>query len=151
MSIAELFQSYAEDFELTFVDDDWSRLEKYFTENAIYETGGAFASKHVGRERALRALKENISGFDRRCDSRTLETIEGPQIDGDTLSRRWRCTFTIHGAPDLIIIGDERAHFEGSQICHLEEVLSEDSQVALGKWIEAHRSKLLSNEPTTNG
>lgn len=142
MNIADYFQKYADDFELTFVDDDWSRLEQHFTKNAIYETRGAFASIHRGRVQVFKALRENISRFDRRCDSRHLETIEGPQIDGDTLTRRWCCTFTISGAPDLSIVGDECAHYEGDRISRLEEMLTEESQVALGRWIEKHQAKL---------
>ncbi|MCZ6890170.1 MAG: nuclear transport factor 2 family protein [Gammaproteobacteria bacterium] len=142
MNLADLFKNYADDFELTFVDDNWSRLEQYFTENAIYETEGALASVHTGRDQVFTALRENISRFDRRCDSRNLETIEGPQIEGDTLTRRWRCTFTLRGAPDLSIVGDERAHYERDRICRLEEMLTEDSQITLGEWIGKYQSKL---------
>lgn len=142
MKLVDLFQKYAEDFELTFVDDNWSRLEQYFTKNAIYQTSGRFASTHTGRNQVLEALRQNISRFDRRCDTRSLETIEGPVTDGNILTRRWRCTFTLRGAADLSIVGDERAHYEGRRICRLEETLTENSQTALGEWVAKHQSKL---------
>ena len=37
MSIQERFQSYADAFEETYVDDDWSRIEQFFTEDAVFE------------------------------------------------------------------------------------------------------------------
>ena len=36
MSRVARFEAYADDFEVTYVDDDWSRLEQYFTEDVIY-------------------------------------------------------------------------------------------------------------------
>jgi hypothetical protein len=38
MNLVDRYQAYAADFERTFVDDDWSRLEQYFTEDATYST-----------------------------------------------------------------------------------------------------------------
>jgi len=37
-SLLARFRAYEEDFERTFVDDDWHRLEKYFAANAVYST-----------------------------------------------------------------------------------------------------------------
>ncbi len=37
MSIADRYQSYAEAFEETYKDDDWTRIEPFFTEDAVYE------------------------------------------------------------------------------------------------------------------
>ncbi|SVE51237.1 uncharacterized protein METZ01_LOCUS504091, partial [marine metagenome] len=33
----QVYAEYASAFEETFGDDDWSRLEKYFSEDARYE------------------------------------------------------------------------------------------------------------------
>ena len=142
MNITNLFTKYAEDFELTFLDDDWSRLEQYFTENAIYKTGGVFSSESRGRENILAVLRANISRFDRKCDSRRLETIDGPHVTGVILKRRWRCNFTLRGATDLSIIGDEHVHYEGTRICKLEESLTNDSQLLLSDWIKKHKSTM---------
>jgi hypothetical protein len=35
MSIAERYLAYADAFEETFEDDDWSRIEQYFTDGAV--------------------------------------------------------------------------------------------------------------------
>src|SRR5678816_3177764 len=37
MNIMEQFITYAGDFEKTFGDDDWTRLRRYFADDAVYE------------------------------------------------------------------------------------------------------------------
>ena len=37
MGILERYQAYADAFEQSYEDDDWSRIEQYFTEDAVYE------------------------------------------------------------------------------------------------------------------
>ena len=37
MSILDRYLAYADAFELSYADDDWSRLEPYFTPAAVYE------------------------------------------------------------------------------------------------------------------
>ena len=37
MSIVDRYQAYADDFEKSYEDDDWSRIAQFFTENAVYE------------------------------------------------------------------------------------------------------------------
>ena len=36
MSILDRYQAYAEAFEESYIDDDWTRIEQYFTEDAVY-------------------------------------------------------------------------------------------------------------------
>jgi hypothetical protein len=36
MSIVQRFMAYAADFEKTLADDDWSRLARYFSPDAVY-------------------------------------------------------------------------------------------------------------------
>ena len=40
MTNLECFAAYAADFEKTFKDDDWSRLERYFAPDATYQVKG---------------------------------------------------------------------------------------------------------------
>ena len=85
MSIADRYQAYAEAFESSYEDDDWSRLEQYFTEDAVYEGGDQDAR---GRDAVLAKLKGGVDGFDRRMDSRTPD-FQTPTVDGDTLTMKW--------------------------------------------------------------
>ena len=67
----QVFADYAAAFEETFADDDWSRLEQYFAEDARYEiSGGPFATTIDGRDAILKGLKKSLDGFDRKFDNR---------------------------------------------------------------------------------
>ena len=119
MNMVERYKAYATDFERTYADDDWSRLEQYFTDDATYSTP-ANGVRVSGRETVLAVLRGSVSGFDRRCDSRVLTTTVGPSARGNEVMREWAATFTLAGAPDLSIGGSERAVFRGDRIELLE-------------------------------
>ena len=122
MSLVQRFQAYADDFEHTYADDDWSRLEQYFTEDAAYSTptSGVLIA---GREAALGVLRGAVSGFDRLCDTRVLVTTKGPSEHGNEVVREWTAKYTLSGAPDLDMGGRERAVFRGDRIELLEVTL----------------------------
>ena len=133
MTLVDRFEEYAADFELTFVDDDWARLERYFTEDAVYSTP-ANGMRISGRANVLATLRAAVSGFDRRCDTRSLVTTGGPWEEGDEVSRRWAARFTLGGAPDLEIEGSERARFRGGRIELLEVTLTSEVLAHLMKY-----------------
>jgi hypothetical protein len=137
MTLVERYQAYAADFESTFVDDDWSRLEKYFTEDATYSTP-ANGLRVSGRGMVLAVLRAAVSGFDRRCDTRALLTTEGPDGQGNEVVRQWVATFTIEGAPDLQIGGSERAVFRDNRIELLEVTLTLEMLHRLMKYAETY-------------
>jgi hypothetical protein len=148
VNLIERFQAYAADFERTFVDDDWTRLEQYFTAGAVYVTLGPYGARAAGRSTLLEALRRAVSNFDRRCDSRSLETTRGPEQIANQVHREWACTFTCAAAPDLRISGSERALYEGDRICLLEEQLTDKSQLLFAQWLHEHAAKL-STHPAT--
>jgi hypothetical protein len=133
MSILERYGAYADAFERSFEDDDWSRIEEFFTEGAVYE-GDPDAE---GREAVLAKLKSGVDAFDRRMDSRTPD-FETPSVDGDTLEMKWRVTYTKAGAPDLVISGIELAIFEGDRIARLRDVMDPEALKNMGQWMAAH-------------
>lgn len=137
MSIRERYLAYAQAFEKSFVDDDWSRIGPFFTEDAVYE-GDPEAR---GREQVLAKLKSSVDQFDRRMDSRTLD-FEPPTVDGDTLSVRWTATYTKKGCPDLVLEGVERAVFEGEQIATLRDTFEPGVEQTMQRWIAEHGAKL---------
>lgn len=137
MSIADRYQAYADAFEESYVDDDWSRIEQYFTQDAVYE-GDPDA---VGRDAVLAKLKGGVDGFDRRMDSRTPD-FQTPTIAGDTLTMSWTVTYTKAGAPDLSISGVETAVFEGDRIKSLRDDFDPEAQKALGEWMAKHGAAL---------
>ncbi|MBI1817950.1 MAG: nuclear transport factor 2 family protein [Deltaproteobacteria bacterium] len=144
MNLIACFEAYARDFEQTFVDDDWSRLEPYFTEDAVYVTLDPPVRRQNGREAVLTALRRAVSSFDRRCTSRVLETTHGPAQASNQVRREWACTFTCAGAPPLRISGLERAVYDKDRISFLEEQLTAESRQLFDQWLHAHGAKLAS-------
>ena len=61
MSIQDRYQAYADAFEESYEDDDWSRIGPYFTEDAAYEGD----PPGEGREGVVTKLKNAVDGFDR--------------------------------------------------------------------------------------
>lgn len=137
MSIQDRYQAYADAFEESYVDDDWSRIEQYFTENAVYE-GDPDAR---GREAVLAKLKGGVDDFDRKMDKRTPD-FQTPSVEGNTLTMKWTVTYQKAGAPDLVLSGVERAVFEGDRIALLRDDFDPDAQKAMGEWMAEHGAKL---------
>jgi hypothetical protein len=138
MSILDRYQAYADAFEETYEDDDWSRIEPFFTEDAVYEGDPEDAE---GRDAVLGKLKQGIDTFDRNMDSRSPD-FDSPTVDGDILSMRWSVTYTKRDAPDLVISGVETATFEGDRIARLRDDFDPDAQKAMGEWMAAHGALL---------
>src|SRR5688500_9439147 len=94
------FLEYAQAFEQTFDDDDWTRLERFFAPDAVYEVRNApFACRIEGREAIFRGIRLSLEGFDRRLAKRTIEVTEPPVEEGDRLSVGVSVTYTKPGAP----------------------------------------------------
>lgn len=137
MGIAERFQAYADAFEESYIDDDWPRIEEFFTENAVYE-GDPDAE---GRDAVLAKLKGGVDSFDRKMDSRTPD-FQTPTLDDNELTMKWAVTYTKSNAPDLVIRGSETATFEGDRIARLRDDFDPDSLKSMGEWMEKHWSLL---------
>ncbi len=137
MSIQDRYRAYADAFEESYEDDDWSRIEQYFTEGAVYE-GDPDAR---GREAVLAKLKGGIDGFDRKMDKRTPD-FQTPTVSGNTLKMRWTVTYQKAGAPDLALSGLETAVFEGDRIARLRDDFDPEAQKAIGEWMAKHGAKL---------
>lgn len=106
----ELMLAYANAFEETYVDDDWVRLAPYFAEDAVYEVrGGPMACKIQGRDAIFRGLKKSLDGLDRRCDERSIELIDGPQVAatarGAEVTLGWRVSYRYGDAPPASFAG----------------------------------------------
>jgi hypothetical protein len=140
MSIADRYQAYADAFEKSYEDDDWTRIEPFFTENAVYE-GAPDDAK--GRAAVLAKLKGGVDAFDRNMDSRTPD-FQQPTVDGNTLRMNWSVTYTKAGCPDLVISGSETAVFEGDRIALLRDDFDASAQANMNEWMAAHGAKLQS-------
>ena len=144
MSIIKRFGAYAEAFEQAYASDDWSVLEQYFTEDAVYNFIAAppLGGRHEGRATILRDFQSAVNGFDRRFTSRRVELVEGPlEKDGDVWMK-WAAIYTLDGAPECRMEGEERAVFEGDRISLLEDSVTDAEGQRLGAYMEAHGDKL---------
>ena len=139
MSNLAQFQAYAAAFEETYADDDWQRLEKYFTTDAVYAPGDG--TEAVGRDQVLARLREGVNGLDRRFDSRALHATP-PSSEGDTVSLSWQLTLSKTGAPDLTATGVEHATYTDGAISRIEDVFDEGTAEGLGEWMATHGESL---------
>ena len=142
MGIIQTFENFAADFELAVKDDDWSRLEKYLAKDATYSNVGGPHPKCEGRDAIIAFFKADISNNDRRFDTRTLTALTPPGATGNRLSRQWRCTYTLAGAPDLVVEGEARYLFEGDLIKEIEQELTAASMQKFGNWMQSHGDRL---------
>jgi len=138
MSITDRYQAYADAFEESYEDDDWTRIEPFFTEDAVYEGDPEDAR---GRAAVLAKLKGGVDAFDRKMDSRTPD-FQAPTAEGDTVSVNWKVTYTKADCPDLVITGQEIAVFEGDRIALLRDVFDPAALESMGEWMATNGSKL---------
>ena len=140
MSHLERFAAYAAAFEESYADDNWQRLEQYFTEDAVYLPGDG--TEAVGRDNVFAALRNSINGLDRRFDSRGFGNMPDPTEEGDVVTLNWVLIFTKQGAPDLTISGVERLNFDGDRISRMEDIFDNGVMDNVGAWMAEHGESL---------
>ncbi|MGH0037217.1 MAG: nuclear transport factor 2 family protein [Myxococcota bacterium] len=139
MEILQRMAAYAADFEKTYLDDDWTRLEPYFHEDAVYEVRGdvAWACTLRGRDAIFRGIKRSLDGFDRRFASRELEPDAPPVVEGNRVSFGGTATYLKDDLPPLHLRLSEILEFDGDRISKLIDVYDERALPAI-EWLEAH-------------
>ncbi len=143
MSPLESFIAYANAFEETFIDDDWSRLERYFAEDAIYEVvGGAMACRIQGRPAIFAGLKKSLDGFDRRVDGRVVQVTSEPKVAEDSVSLQWSVTYSKEGAPDYVLEGSSRARYVDGLIVELVDSYGPEADETARGWMSKYAPEL---------
>jgi len=144
MSNIPRFVAYAAAFEKSYASDDWTALEPFFAENAVYDTGIAafFGGRCEGRAAILDYFKRILDGFDRRFESRDLSLLEGPFEEGQTVRIRGSATYRAAGVPELVLVLEERVRFEGDRIVHLEDRYDAEMERTFAAWLATHGPKL---------
>ena len=144
MSMTAHFAAYAAAFEKAYVSDDWSLVEPFFTEEAIYEIaldppmGGCFE----GRAAILAYFKAILDQFDRRFESREIALLEGPKEDGVSVWIRGSATYRAEGVPDFVLELEETVSFEGDRICRLEDHYEPEMKQGIDTYLKEHGEKL---------
>ena len=122
MSQIERFLHYAQEFEKTYKDDDWSRLDVFFADDAVYEVKNApFACRVGGRDAIFHAIRKSLNGFDRRMDSRRIELLAPPTQTDDAVQIHWAVTYTHGDQPPLRIEARTEARYQGGKIAYLAD------------------------------
>lgn len=144
MDHVEGFLQYAAAFERAYATDDWSAIEPFFAEDAVYETvaQAPFGSRTEGREAIKAFFRKSCNTFDRRFDSRKVELLEGPQDRDGAVWCRWAATYSLAGAPDLRMEGEETAHIESGRIRHLQDHMGENVSADVQIYMATYASRL---------
>jgi len=139
MSALELFMAYAAAFEETYGDDDWTRLRKFFADDAVYEVKSkAFGCRLEGPQAIFAGIKKSLDGFDRRLQSRTIALTSEPKADDDTFEVSWNVTYTKPGAPPFELRGHSRAKYENGKIVELVDSYTPEMEREAGAWAAEH-------------
>ena len=138
--VTKVFMDYAAAFEQTYVDDDWSRLTQYFSEDANYEIrGGPMACKISGRESIFTGLKKSIDGLDRRCTDRQLELTDGPNIvgtdAGHEISIGWNVSYRYGDTPQMTLPGRSVFTIVDGVIVAMRDEYDDKEMGAVGAWM----------------
>ena len=136
----KVFMDYAAAFEQTYVDDDWSRLAPFFSEDATYEVrGGPMACNITGRDAVFAGLKKSIDGLDRRCSDRHINLTEGPNIigtgNGHQLSIGWQVTYQYGDAPKMVLPGRSVFTIADGVIVAMRDEYDEKELEGVGAWM----------------
>lgn len=135
------FLRYAQAFEETYADDDWSRLEEFFAEEAEYHVVGMplFPIAARGREAVFAALKQAVDGFDRRFTVRRLGPVGEPEVSAERVFFHWGGVYEIAGAPTLKIEGSEEVIYgEDGRIVRMMDRYTEEMVTRIKGWLKEH-------------
>lgn len=143
MTAEECVMGYAADFEQTYRDDDWSRLERFFAEDATYEVqGGPMACTIEGRDAIFRGIKKSLDGLDRRSDTRRIELLSAPEThrsdDGDCVTLRWKVLYDFPGRPSVQFAGETAATVAQDRIIRLVDRYEDADGEAIEAWLASH-------------
>jgi hypothetical protein len=138
------FAEYAAAFEQSFASDDWSHVEPFFADDAVYEVGLAppMGGRFEGRDAILDYFKFVLDGFDRRFDSREIALTDGPTENGDSVWIRGTATYRKDGVPDLVLALEETVTFDNGLIRRLEDRYEPEMQRQLEDYAARYGAKL---------
>ncbi len=144
MSQIGRFAAYAYAFEKAFEKDDWSLLEGYFTEDAVYEVtqDSPMGGRFEGRAAILAYFAKVVNSFDRRFASREISLLEGPKAEGDSVWIRGRAVYRADEVPELVIDLEETVHFAGDLIERMEDRYEPAIVESLSEYLAEHGEKL---------
>ena len=144
MSKIPRFAAYAAAFEKSVASDDWSHVEPFFTDDAVYDipAGPPLGGRIEGRAAILAWFKDILDRFDRRFESRELALLEGPRETADSVWIRGSATYRAAGVPEFVLELEETVTFEGDRIRLLEDHYEPAMEKSIAEYLKAHGGKL---------
>ncbi len=144
MSVIPHFANYAAAFEKAYASDDWSLIEPFFTEDAVYEVQltEPFGGRFEGRAAILAYFKFVLDNFDRRFVSREIGLISGPREQADSVWLRGFARYTAAGFPDLYFELEETVWFDGGRIHKMEDRYDAKALADVEAYAQEHGAKL---------
>lgn len=139
----KVFMEYAAAFEQTYVDDNWSRLAPFFSEDATYEVrGGPLACRISGRDAIFAGLKKSIDGLDRRSADRQIDLTDGPNVtgtdSGQELNVGWRVSYQYGDAPKMVLPGRSVFTIADGVIVAMRDEYDEKEMEDVVAWMLTH-------------
>jgi hypothetical protein len=134
--LTERYAAYVAAFELAFHDDDWTRIESFFTRDIVIRIHTEpFAGGCEGIDAVADYFRGVLDGFDRRFDERAI--TGPPQIEqtGNRVRARWSTCYRRTGAPDLALSGVEVATFRGPHIARLDSRFDDGVAERMIDWL----------------
>jgi hypothetical protein len=135
MDIMQEFFAYAGDFERTLVDDDWTRLHRYFADDAVYEVvAPTFGCRLVGPSAIFAGMKKSLDGFDRRFDGRDIVVSDGPVVDGAEIRAGWTVTYRKAGVAPFALRGRSTVRYRDGVIAELTDAFEPSVAEEMAAW-----------------
>ena len=135
MEIMQQFMAYAGDFEKTLADDDWTRLRRYFADDAVYEVKAeGFGCRLTGPPAIFAGIKKSLDGFDRKFSRRDIEVTSGPEISDDELRMGWKVVYHQDGLPPFVLRGQSSARYAGGKIVYLADSYDPSMGTEFATW-----------------
>jgi hypothetical protein len=137
MNPLERFFAYARDFELTYLDDDWTRLAKYFAADAVYrvEGAGTFDCVLEGRDAIFQGIRRFLDNFDRQC-RREIRLVGTPSVEGDTVRFHGDALYRRGESPVLLLSIEEAVEFRDGVIVSLTDRYRAPFDAEMHDWMD---------------
>ncbi|MCH9651488.1 MAG: hypothetical protein K0U98_24895 [Deltaproteobacteria bacterium] len=134
MELIRNFFRYAKDFEKTYKDDDWSRLEPYLSLHAIYRVENVpFACEIEGRQAILTAIRRSCDGFDRK-GTRQVGLLKEPREEASRVILYGFVEYSFPEKATLRLNAQTVAEYEEGSIRSLVDTYDEGSAEICKAW-----------------
>ena len=133
---------YMAAYERSYADDDWTRLEPFFKEDAVLEVSGGppWGGRWRGRAAVIGTLRDRAERFDRRFQERILAPRGSIVRMGNSVALPWRGIYRLGGPHSLplTIEGTKVATFDSDRIEFLRDQFVPGTDRLIRHFLERH-------------